>query len=186
VAAVGEGRRRKAEDNRRAPQQESDPTAAGGGRREGSEWQRSARDEGAKPRTIAGHRNRRATRPPPAAGEGRGASGSGRRGTKAQSRRQSPGTATEERSDANPQSACRLLPAPAAHWKPLVWLSKSYENSLKTLSFYHKLIVSRSTGSCEINEICGQTWTKYFCPYPYNYYIRSSVFSSILFHSDEY
>ena len=37
----------------------SDPTAAGGGRREGSEWQRSARDEGASaPRIFAGHRNR--------------------------------------------------------------------------------------------------------------------------------
>ena len=28
------------------PTMGSDPTAAGGGRREGSEWQRSARDEG--------------------------------------------------------------------------------------------------------------------------------------------
>ena len=37
----------------------SDPTAAGGGRREGSEWQRSARDEGEQPRTFAGHRNRK-------------------------------------------------------------------------------------------------------------------------------
>ena len=37
----------------------SDPTAASGGRREGSEWQRSARDEGASaPRIFAGHRNR--------------------------------------------------------------------------------------------------------------------------------
>ena len=37
----------------------SDPTAAGGGRREGSEWQRSARDEGVSaPRIFAGHRNR--------------------------------------------------------------------------------------------------------------------------------
>ena len=37
----------------------SDPTAAGGGRREGSEWQRSARDDGASaPRIFAGHRNR--------------------------------------------------------------------------------------------------------------------------------
>ena len=38
----------------------SDPTAAGGGMREGSEWQRSAGDEGVlSPRTFAGHRNRR-------------------------------------------------------------------------------------------------------------------------------
>ena len=37
----------------------SDPTAAGGGGREGSEWPRSARDEGAlTPRTFAGNRNR--------------------------------------------------------------------------------------------------------------------------------
>ena len=37
----------------------SDPTAASGGRREGSEWQRSARDEGASaPRIFAGYRNR--------------------------------------------------------------------------------------------------------------------------------
>ena len=37
----------------------SDPTAACGGRREGSDWQRSARDEGASaPRIFAGHRNR--------------------------------------------------------------------------------------------------------------------------------
>ena len=37
----------------------SDPTAACGGRREGSEWQRSARDAGVKtPRRFAGHRNR--------------------------------------------------------------------------------------------------------------------------------
>ena len=37
----------------------SDPTAACGGNREGSDWQRSARDEGAPaPRIFAGHRNR--------------------------------------------------------------------------------------------------------------------------------
>ena len=37
----------------------SDPTAASGGRREGSEWQRSARDDGASaPRIFAGYRNR--------------------------------------------------------------------------------------------------------------------------------
>ena len=37
----------------------SDPTAAGGRRREGSEWQWSARDEGAlSPRTFAGNHNR--------------------------------------------------------------------------------------------------------------------------------
>ena len=40
------------------PTMGSDPTAAGGGRREGSEWQRSARDEGKLPRTFAGNRNR--------------------------------------------------------------------------------------------------------------------------------
>ena len=38
----------------------SDGSAAGGGRSDLSEWQRSARDEGAlAPRTFAGHRNRR-------------------------------------------------------------------------------------------------------------------------------
>ena len=37
----------------------SEPTAACGGKREGSEWQRSARDAGDKtPRTFAGYRNR--------------------------------------------------------------------------------------------------------------------------------
>ena len=37
----------------------SDPTAACGGNREGSDWQRSARDEGAlAPRIFAGYRNR--------------------------------------------------------------------------------------------------------------------------------
>ena len=41
----------------------SDPTAAGGGRREGSEGQRSARDDGASaPRIFAGHRNRASLR----------------------------------------------------------------------------------------------------------------------------
>ena len=37
----------------------SDPTAACGGNREGSDWQRSARDEGASAlRIFAGYRNR--------------------------------------------------------------------------------------------------------------------------------
>ena len=40
----------------------SDPTAAGGGEREGSEWQRSARNEPASSGEVsAGHRNRRVT-----------------------------------------------------------------------------------------------------------------------------
>ena len=76
-----------------------------------------------------------------------------------------------------------LLPAPVAHWKPSVGLPESCENSLKTLSFYHKLIVFGSADFCEINEICGQMWTKIFCPHPCNYYIRSSDFfkHSLLF-----
>ena len=42
------------------PLKGSDGSAAGGGRSDLSEWQRSARDEGAlAPRTFAGHRNRR-------------------------------------------------------------------------------------------------------------------------------
>ena len=48
---------------RQLSQRGSDPTAAGGGKREGSDWQRSARNEPALPGEVsAGHRNRRAWR----------------------------------------------------------------------------------------------------------------------------
>ena len=79
-----------------------------------------------------------------------------------------------------------LLPAPVAHWKPSVGLPESYENFLKTLSFYHKLIVFESADFYEINAICGQMWTKIFCPHPVIIISDPQVFSSILFRSNEY
>ena len=79
-----------------------------------------------------------------------------------------------------------LLPAPVAHWKPSVGLPESCENSMKTLSFYHKLIVFGSTDFYEIIEICGQMWTKNFCPHPVIIISEPQIFSSILFCSNEY
>jgi hypothetical protein len=79
-----------------------------------------------------------------------------------------------------------LLPAPVAHWKPSVGLPKSCKNSMKTLSFYHKLIVFGSADFYEINEICGQMWTKNFCPHLEIIISDPQVFSSILFRSNEY
>ena len=79
-----------------------------------------------------------------------------------------------------------LLPAPVAHWKPSVGLPESYENILKTLSFYNKLIVFGSADFYEINEICGQMWTKNICPHPVIIISDPQVFSSILFCSNEY
>ena len=78
-----------------------------------------------------------------------------------------------------------LLPAPVAHWKPSVGLPESYENILKTLSFYNKLIVFGSADFYEINEICGQMWTKNFCPHLEIIISDTQLFSSASFEPNE-
>jgi hypothetical protein len=79
-----------------------------------------------------------------------------------------------------------LLPAPVAHWKPSAGLPESCENPLKHLSFYHKLIIFGSADFYEINEICGQMWTKNICPHPVIIISDPQEFSSILFRFNEY